>query len=67
MNNDFLMTLEEWYEKYHKRCNKCIVCGKVYKLPNYINKPRDMMCFSCELVENVKNNLMKAFEAMGRK
>jgi len=43
--------LEEYYKKYHRRSNKCNLCGKYYKLPQSIFEPRDKICFSCEISE----------------
>jgi hypothetical protein len=57
---EYLMSLEEYYKKYRRRSNKCELCGKQYKLPNYINTPRDKICFTCEFWLNVRETLKKA-------
>lgn len=31
-----------------KKINKCEVCGKSYRFPRFVFKPRDRVCFTCE-------------------
>lgn len=45
----FICSLEDYFKKHKRKCNKCASCGKVYKLPNYIFEPRDKVCFTCEV------------------
>lgn len=49
MDDRPLMDIEEYYKKFGRRSNKCGECGKYYKLPTYIFRPRDKICFTCEV------------------
>jgi hypothetical protein len=53
------MNLIEYKAKYGRISNKCEICGKHYKLPQwYIDEIRERMCFTCECRE-------KLFDALG--
>lgn len=42
------------------RTNKCETCGKRYKFPQTVFEPRERICFTCEVKENIKD----AFESV---
>jgi len=42
------------------RTNKCETCGKRYKFPQTVFEPRERICFTCEVKENIK----EAFESV---
>lgn len=58
----YLMSLQDYYKKYKRKCHKCESCGKTYKLPNSIFEPRDRVCFSCELKLSASQAFITAFK-----
>lgn len=57
------MDINEYYEKYGRKSNKCELCGKHYKMPTFIFKPRDEICFTCE-VTLIKRNVLQIVESV---
>lgn len=43
-NNEYVCSLGE----FGRTTNTCEKCGKIYKLPGAIFRPRDKICFTCE-------------------
>lgn len=68
-DENLLYTLDDWYNIHKKLTNKCSNCFKHYKMPNFIFKPRDKICFTCELKLKKtleKNKFINTFENVGK-
>lgn len=60
--------MEDKEIKVTTRTNKCQICAKRYKYPNYVFEPRDRICFTCEFRDgncNYKTNNNESFVVIG--